>query len=95
MAGEISSTDMQNFAIGSLDLNWAVVTSIADSTNRDQKMMNYNLLQIWRNKRAENSREVMFQSGYLVNPESFVSILTQRFLCLIHLPLAFIVSVLV
>ena len=58
MAGEISSRDMQNIAIGSLEIKSAVVTSVADSTNRNQKMMNYELLQIWRNKRPENNREV-------------------------------------
>ena len=58
MAGEISSRDMQNIAIGSLDIKSSVVTSVADSTNRNQKMMNYELLQIWRNKRPENNREV-------------------------------------
>ena len=58
MAGEISSRDMQNIAIAFLDIKSTVVTSVADSTNRNQKMMNYELLQIWRNKRPENNREV-------------------------------------
>ena len=60
MAGEISSTDMQNIAIGFLDIKSTVVKSVADVSNRNQKMMNYELLQIWRNKRPENNREVCF-----------------------------------
>ena len=57
MAGGISSADMQNIAIGFLDIKAAEVKSVV-TANRNQKMLSYELLQIWRNKRPENNREV-------------------------------------
>ena len=57
MAGGISSADMQNIAIGYLDIKAAEVKSVA-AENRNQKMLNYKLLEMWRNKRPENNREV-------------------------------------
>ena len=57
MAGAISSAAMQNIAIGFLDIKDPEVKSVV-AANRNQKMLSYELLQIWRNKRPENNREV-------------------------------------
>ena len=58
MAGKISSPEMYNIAIGFLELDLAVVTSVTDSCGTNKRKMNYQLLQIWRNKGVENTREV-------------------------------------
>ena len=71
MAGKISSADMQNIAIAFLDIKSTVVTSVAHSTNKNQKIMNYELLQIWRNKSPENSREVCIVGRTILRNKMF------------------------
>ena len=73
MAGAISSGAMHNIAIGSLDIKASVVTSVEDSTNRNQKQMNYALLEIWRNRRQENNREVSIRIISVSSERTYVS----------------------
>ena len=57
LAKKISCSDMETIAIGYLDIDMPDVKN--KKGNREEKLLfNYDILEMWRNRSVENTREV-------------------------------------
>ena len=58
LAGKISTSDLQVIAIKDLGFSNSEVKTLSSANREDQWMLKFDLLNQWKNKNHQNSREV-------------------------------------
>ena len=58
VAHSVAARDMESLAVGSFGLDTSTITNLKDLRRTEMLMFSFDVLQMWRNKSEENTKQV-------------------------------------